>query len=271
MVKLVAVLGDVRQQRGQRHRRIVRLRPGAGGAGSHQNGAGQNRAGFEQHFIGRQLGDVSDSRQHGIERALLNHKSAVAAFAVDQIGIPLAEMIIRPAVDRMIEIVRPRIDRQFIERIEFEPRRFKQIRRRFAAESPVSARSTFDTARSRSRRRRCTAESVALARADTVRGDDFPAPARAVADKIVHAPQGLVDDSFRFVPRPPGGDQRFGHSTDEKRPPQIGIALVEQQIAVMLAVGRQKPVEQQLQNPLGLFGIVKRRIVLSQFDQFLCQ
>ena len=94
---------------------------------------------------------------------------------------------------------------------------------------------------------------------------------RAVADKIVHPPQGLVDDSLGFVPRPPGGNQCFGHSTDEKRPPQIGIALVEQQIAVMLAVSRQKPVEQQLQNPLGLFGIVKRRIVFSQFGQFLCQ
>ena len=71
---------------------------------------------------------------------MLNHKSPVAAFVVDQVGIPLAEMIIRPAVDRMIEIVRSRIERQFVQGIEIEPRRSEQ----FAVGLPQNGQCLLD-------------------------------------------------------------------------------------------------------------------------------
>ena len=50
-----------------------------------------------------------------VQRHLLQHEAAVAARVVDLVRVPLAEMVVGPLVDRVVEVVRPRIDGQLVE------------------------------------------------------------------------------------------------------------------------------------------------------------
>ena len=50
------------------------------------------------------------------------------AAVVDLVRIPAAEVIVRPAVYRMVKVVRPRIDGQLVQRRGIEPCPVEQIR-----------------------------------------------------------------------------------------------------------------------------------------------
>ena len=77
-------------------------------------------AASNQQLVGASLPAVDPGREC-VEHDLLQHEAAIAPLAVDVVRIPLAEMIVRPLVDRVIEIVLPRIDGQLVEQVRVEP------------------------------------------------------------------------------------------------------------------------------------------------------
>ncbi len=127
-VKRVAIRGDLRQERGERGRRIVRLRTVAAGARGHQDRAGQDCRGFEEQFLARQVLHGFHTLPERFERDLLQYKPPVAPLVVEMVRVPLAEMVVGPLVHRVIEIVSPGVDRQLVEQVRIEPRRFQDRR-----------------------------------------------------------------------------------------------------------------------------------------------
>ena len=61
----------------------------------------------------------------------------------------------------------------------------------------------------------------------------------------------------RLVPRPPLPQHGFAHPADEKRLKERFVGLVEQQIAMELAVGGQGGVEDQPQHRVGLLDLAE--------------
>jgi hypothetical protein len=109
-IEFLAAFDDSRQERGERRSGVVGVGAAAADGRRHQHGAGQNGPGFEQPFLGRDFGRLLRASPDGLERHLLQDETPVPAVGIDFVRIPLAEMVIRPFVDRMIEIVGPRID-----------------------------------------------------------------------------------------------------------------------------------------------------------------
>ncbi len=66
---------------------------------------------------------------------------------------------------------------------------------------------------------------------------------RPMAEVIVQLVQGGGDDPLGLVPWSPLPQHRFAHPADEKRLKQLLVALMKQQIAVKLAIGRQGSVK----------------------------
>ena len=121
LVERVAIGRDLGHEHSQRRGRGMRLRPAAAGGRGHQDGAGQHSGRFEQQLFGRKLVRRFNPREQRVERDLLQHEAAVAALVVDVVGIPLAEVVVGPLIDRMVEVVLPRVDGQLVEQIEVEP------------------------------------------------------------------------------------------------------------------------------------------------------
>ena len=109
----------------------VARRAVAGGAGGHQDRAGQHGGRFEQQLVARgrggrfapaiAVGRRIHARQQRIERDLLQHEAAIVAAVVDAVQIPLAEVVIGPLAGRVIEVVGPRIERQLFDQLRIEP------------------------------------------------------------------------------------------------------------------------------------------------------
>src|SRR5947207_3387239 len=105
----------------------------AGGAGSHENGAGKHGSSFEEQFIAAggparfwparsvSIARRIDAREHGIERHLLQNKAAVVAAVVDAMQVPLAEVVVGPLAGRMVEVVSAWVDGQFFKELWIEP------------------------------------------------------------------------------------------------------------------------------------------------------
>ena len=122
VIKLVAIGRDRIHQRLQRHvAGISRWAPTADAA-AHQDCPCQDRRRLFDQFLSdliwpRILGHTC---QQSVERHLANHEPIVVAIQIDVVGIPLAKNIIRPAVNRMIKVVRSRVKRQLHHPIRIE-------------------------------------------------------------------------------------------------------------------------------------------------------
>ncbi len=130
LIEPIAVAGDPRQERGQRDGGIVRLRPAAAHAGGHEHRAGQHGGRFVEQLAARNVAVLADAGQQGIERHLLHDEPAVATLVVDVVRVPLAEVIVGPLVDRVIEVVGPRVEGQLVQQLQIEVGLFQQTRRR---------------------------------------------------------------------------------------------------------------------------------------------
>ena len=67
-------------------------------------------------FVGASTRD-----EQRVERDLLQHEAAVVAAVVDAVQIPLAEVVVGPLAGRVVEVVRPRVERQLFDQLRIEP------------------------------------------------------------------------------------------------------------------------------------------------------
>ena len=177
-------------------------------------------------------------------------------------------MIIRPPIRRVIEIVGTRIKRELVERIGVEPGR----RQNFAIRRPQNCQRLFDHLTVLTNRHTCAGD-IQRHRPDTLmlirlvfmilQNREWP-----IADKIIQLRQSLFDDPLRLFPGPPDGQHAFRNSSDRQWTEQRRVALVNQQIAMMLPVRRRNKFESQTQNRFRLRGVLKRVISPSQLRQF---
>ena len=237
----VAIGRDLLHQGRQRGRRAVRVGAAAASARGHQHRAGQHGRRLEPQFVGIEIAGRKRPGRQGVEHDLLQHEPAIAPLAVEVVRVPLAEMVVRPLVHRMVKIVLPRIDGQLVDQVDIEPG--------FGGDRPIGRAEDFQ---------RLGDQPLVAAGADADSADEqrnrpdpfmfvgFDPPRRpqgrhrAMADEVVQKVAGLADDPFGFIPWPPGVQHRFADPAEEERPPQGGIRLAGQKIAVKLAIGRGK-------------------------------
>ena len=81
-----------------------------------------------------------DAREQRVERDLLQHEAAVVAAVVDVVQVPLAEVVVGPLAGRVIEVVRPRIERELLDQLRIEPGLVQDVGIGLARESPARAR-----------------------------------------------------------------------------------------------------------------------------------
>ena len=93
----------------------------AAGARGHQDDAGEHGRRLEEQFIARHAAGRFNPLKYRIERDLLQHESSIPPLSIKMVRVPLPEVIIRPLVRRVIEIVSPWINRQLVEQIGIEP------------------------------------------------------------------------------------------------------------------------------------------------------
>ena len=80
-----------------------------------------------------------------------------------------------------------------------------------------------------------------------------------MADHVVQTSDRAFDDPFGLIPGGPLLEQGFADAPQKKRPPQRGVALVKQQVAVKRPIVRGKILECQPQHRLGLLHVLKSR------------
>ena len=80
---------------------------------------------------------------------------------------------------------------------------------------------------------------------------------RPVAEEVVEPPERAGDDPVRLVPGPALGQHGLADPADEERLEQRLVGLVEQQVAMVPAIGGQDFVEDQPQHGLGLIDLAK--------------
>ena len=60
---------------------------------------------------------------------------------------------------------------------------------------------------------------------------------------VIQPPQGAIDNSLRLFPRSAFGQDYLSDAPHKQRTPKRSLGLMKQQIAMMLAVGRQHFIE----------------------------
>ena len=68
-----------------------------------------------EHASPRPARRICDPGEQPVERVLADDEAAVAALVVEVVRVPFAEDVVGPAVGRVVVIIRPRIDRQFVQ------------------------------------------------------------------------------------------------------------------------------------------------------------
>ncbi len=260
LIKLVAIFGNVRQQRGQRNVGAVRAGSAAGGARGHQNRTRQNGRRFKYQLLARARRTLGrrDARQQRVERDLLQHETPVVAAIVDQLLVPLAEVVVRPFAGRVIKLVRPRVERQLVQHFRIEPSLLPDLGIRGGENRhrprdqfliwPVGHADALDVEWNRP-------HAFVRIRLDLPRFEHRDGP---VADVVVERFERAGDNPLRFVPRPALGQDRFERTAQENRAPQLGVCLVPQQVAVKLPIsGKQMQHEQPNHRP-SLAHVAKR-------------
>src|SRR3954469_19451585 len=80
---------DLRQELRQCDGRVVRVGPATARAGGHENDSSQYRTGLAQKLSSVGISSVVDALLHCSQAHLLQHESAVASRAIDQMRVPL--------------------------------------------------------------------------------------------------------------------------------------------------------------------------------------
>ena len=278
-VKLVAIGGDLGQQRGERDVGVVATGAVAGGAGGHQDRAGEHGGRFEQQLLARRGGDGRcprplaaveriQARGEGVERDLLQHEAAVVAAIVDEVLIPLAEVVVGALAGRVIELVGPRVERQFVDECRIEPGLLanlgiglRQNVERLPDQrlvGPAGRADILDIERNRPH---------ALVRIGLDLLLRFEHRDRPIADVVVELFERAGDDSLGFLPRRALRDSRFERAAEEQRPPQFAVRLMPEQIAMELAVGGQQMSAEQRDDRAGLADVAEGgRLLLQLID-----
>ena len=120
LVEGVAIDGDLLHQRGQGDAGIVGVGPIAADAGAHQHRPRQHGGLLEQDLLVGQVAALGNPLEHGVQRDLLQDEAAAAARVVQLAQVPLAEEVVGPLVDRMVEVVGPGIDGQLVQQRRIE-------------------------------------------------------------------------------------------------------------------------------------------------------
>ena len=256
LVEGVAVDGDLLDQLGQRDGRVVGVGPVAADARSHQHRAGQHRRLLEQHLLARQAAAAAQTVEHGVERRLLQHEAAATPGAVQLVHVPLAEQVVGPLVQRVVEVVRPRIKGQLVELVQGEHgvKQDRGIGRVEDGQRGLDQLTIGADGRPRpANPKRDRTHPFVLVGLNLLLGAQHghgPVP-----DVIVQLAEHGRDDPLGLIPRPALLEHRLAHPANEERLKQAGFGLMEQQIAVELAIGRQRGVEHQSQDGLRLLDL----------------
>ena len=253
VVKGVAIVRDLLHQRGQGDGRVVRVRPIAADARAHHHRAGQHRRFLEEHLFAAQTAVMLQAIEHGVHRRLLQHKPPTPAGVVQPVHVPLAKKIVGPLVDGVVEVVGPGIERQLFQLFQRE-HRIEQQRGLGGVENGQGRFNQLLVGADRRARpadpKRDRAHPFVLVGLDlSLRAERGHGP---MANEVVQLPQDGGHDPVRLVPRPALLEHRLARPANEERPKQIFVRLVEKQVAVELAVGRQHAVEHQPDHGLGL-------------------
>src|SRR2546428_10017178 len=80
-----------------------------------------------------------------------------------------------------------------------------------------------------------------------------------MTDVIVELLECAGDDAGRLLPRPALVQYRFESAAQEKRLPQLRVALMSQEVPVMSTIRRQQVLERHANHRIGLRDIGKRR------------
>ena len=209
-------------------------------------------------WLARQPAVVGQPVEHRVERNLLQHEPAAAARVVQLVHVPLAEEIVGPFVHRMVEVVGPRVKRQLVELFEGE----HGLEHQRGIGGVENGQGRLDQFTIRSRRgprpanpQRHRPDPLVVVRLDFLFGAEHGHG--PVAEIIVQLAHGGRHDAIGLLPRPALLQHGLAHPADPERLEQRFFGLVEQQIAVELAVGRQRGVEDQPQHGLGLLDLAK--------------
>ena len=187
-----------------------------------------------------------DARQQRVERDLLQHEAAVVAAVVDVLQVPLAEVIIGPLAGRMVEVVGPRVERQLVEQLADRTRPAAEFPDRSAARiasarvdqllvRPAGDADVVDVERNRP-------HALVGVRLDLPRFEHGDGP---IADVVVERLERAGDDPLGFVPRPALRQNGLERPAQEQRPPQLGVRLMPQQVAMKLRDRRAADASQQ--------------------------
>ncbi len=244
-IKLVAIRGDARQQRRQRRARIMAFGPAAADAGGHEHRSGQHDSRFLPAKL-RFAGHFLDALQQGVERHGLQYEASVIARVVNRVRVPLAEMIVRSLVGRMIEIISTRIERQLLQMIRIEVGLIEQGPIRAAQHLERRSDQVVITPagdpRAGNEKRKGANPFV------TIRFDLLGRPQhgdRSMADKVVQRVDCTFDDTGRLRPGPFLRERGLAGLGDEVRLKKRFLALMRQQIAVELSIPWQNGIEDQ--------------------------
>ena len=80
-----------------------------------------------------------------------------------------------------------------------------------------------------------------------------------VTEVVVEPLHGPDDDPFGLLPGPPFGEHRLESPADEQRLEERLLGLVEQQVAMVAAIGGEEIVEDDSHDRFGLFHLAEGR------------
>ena len=208
--------------------------------------------------------------QDRVECDLMNNEPTKIAVFVDQVRIPRAKMIIRTAVDRMIEIERSRIKRQLNQLVRVEPCVAQQYRigraeyfERFFRN--VVIRSLRHAGVFTIERDRCNP----FVRVRLMLFLPLKNRNRSVTEKIVHLPNHLGSRPRNIRPGKIECQQSFRASGDKKRCKEKFVRLMKKQVGVKTSVARQNFIAQQCNRRHRPVRLTKRLARSGQFGQML--
>ena len=109
LVELVAIAGNGVYERCQRRTGVVGAGPVGANSRAHQHDACQHGGGFKHEFLARQLAFRLHAIENRFERDLMDDEPPGIPGVVELAEVPLAVEIVGALIDRMIEIVCPRV------------------------------------------------------------------------------------------------------------------------------------------------------------------
>ena len=172
----------------------------------------------------------------------------------------------------MIEIVRPRVDRQLVEQFRIEEGAAKHVgvggaqdRQRMLEQLPIFSHA--DAAPAHEQRNR--PDPFVRIRLDSLRGSQHGHG--PMSQVVVQRGQGPVENPLGFVPGSSLLKNGLEDPSHEQRTPDVGVGLMKQQIPMELSVSDRKIFKSQPQYGPRLFAVVKSRNFSRQLVQPIVQ